>query len=115
MRLLQISPVVGVTTRQGLDKMYMQLAIYYVCTYIVLYLLLIKFFKSINKLFVKTSEKSRSYPMSKAAWITLGLSCTFTTSLIYLVHRQQRVEKQVQIMFEISIYLFVGYEGGNRS
>lgn len=31
-----------------------------------------------------------------AAWITLGLSCTFTTSLIYLVHRQQRVEKKVK-------------------
>lgn len=33
--------------------------------------------------------------MSKAAWTTLGLSCAFTGSLIYLVHRQQRVEKQV--------------------
>lgn len=44
--------------------------------------------------------------MSKAAWITLGLSCTFTTSLIYLVHRQQRVEKQVQLMGDCYLFMF---------
>lgn len=44
--------------------------------------------------------------MSKAAWTTLGLSCTFTTSLIYLVHRQQRVEKKVKTEFSITRLFF---------
>jgi len=45
--------------------------------------------------------------MSKAAWITLGLSCTFTTSLIYLVHRQQRVEKQVKRRVFVNLFIKV--------
>lgn len=44
--------------------------------------------------------------MSKAAWTTLGLSCTFTTSLIYLVHRQQRVEKQVKLLLLVKFYFY---------
>lgn len=52
--------------------------------------------------------------MSKAAWITLGLSCTFTSSLIYLVHRQQRVEKQVIIGYLlIKCLIITGNEGWN--
>lgn len=43
-----------------------------------------------------TPSQTKAQFMSKTAWITLGLSFTFTTSLIYLVHRQQRVEKEVK-------------------
>ena len=48
------------------------------------------------------------FKMGKAAWITLGLSCTFTASLIYLVHRQQRVEKKV-ILYFIILYMYKNY------
>ena len=34
--------------------------------------------------------------MSRAAWITFGSSIAFTSTLVYLVHRQQRVEKEVR-------------------
>lgn len=41
--------------------------------------------------------KKTRIKMSKAAWITLGASCVFTSTLVFLVHRQQRVEKEVKL------------------
>lgn len=34
--------------------------------------------------------------MTRTAWITLGASIAFTSTLVFLVHRQQRVEKEVK-------------------
>lgn len=46
-----------------------------------------------GSLFAK--KKKPRIKMSRAAWITLGASCVFTSTLVFLVHRQQRVEKEV--------------------